>query len=124
MITLSQDVVLASGRSDDDVVIDWLRMSNDIIKSRDDFIDSGEGFTTLDLKLAEGFLVHFREDRNNNNRQSPKLFLITQEQINQCICLPRGRQVLNSIWHELTSGDYITTVFYVVRFGQGSTTRK
>ena len=28
-IMLSQDVVLASGRSDDDVVVDWLRMSTD-----------------------------------------------------------------------------------------------
>ena len=29
MITLSQDVVLASGRADDHVVVDWLRAATD-----------------------------------------------------------------------------------------------
>ena len=62
MITLPQDVVLASGRADDDVVVDWLRMSIDTFKSWSDFIDSGERCTTLDLKLAEGLLIHFRDD--------------------------------------------------------------
>ena len=54
MITLSQDVLLASGRPDDDVVVDWLCMSTDTTRSWIDLIDSGGGFTTLDLKLAEG----------------------------------------------------------------------
>ena len=48
MVTLSQDVVLASGRSDDHVVVDWLCASADTRFSWNDFIDSGEGFTTLD----------------------------------------------------------------------------
>ena len=77
----------------------------------DDFIDSGEGLTTLHLKLAEGLLAHFRDDRNNNKHHSQKRLLITQEQLNGCDRLPRGRQVLNSMWHELTSGVYTTTVF-------------
>ena len=90
MITRSQDVVLASGRSDDDVVADWLRVSTDTIQSWVDVIDSGEGLTTLDVKLAEGLLVHFRDGRNNNNHNSQKLFLISQEQINQCADCPEG----------------------------------
>ena len=104
-------MALASGRSDDHVVVDWLRASTDTRLSWNHFIDSGEGFTTLDLKLSEDLLAHFRDDRNNNNHQSQKLFLITQEQINGCDRLPRGRQVLNSIWHELTSGVCTTTIF-------------
>ena len=54
MITLSQDVVLASGRSDDHVVVDWLRMSTDTSRSRNCFIDSGDIFITLDLEFADG----------------------------------------------------------------------
>ena len=111
MITLSQDVVLASGRSDDHVVVDWLRTSTDITRSWNGFIDSGDGFITLDLKLAEGLLIHFRDDRHNKNHPSQKLFLITQGQLNGCDRLHRGGQVLNSIWHELTSGVYTTTIF-------------
>ena len=75
-------MVLASGRSDDHVVVDWLRMSTDTRLSWNDFIDSGEGFTTRDLKLAEGLLAHVRDDRNNNHHHSQQLFLITQEQLN------------------------------------------
>ena len=111
MITRSQDVVLASGRSDDDVVVGLLRMSTDITKPLMVLIDSGDGFTSLDLKLAEGLLVYFRDDTNNKNHKSQKLFLITQEQLRRCDRLPRGRQVLNSIWHELTSGVSTATIF-------------
>ena len=71
----------------------------------------GEGFITLDLKLADGLLAHFRDDRNNKNHHPQALFLITQEQLNGCDRLPRGRQVPNSRWHELTSGVYTTTIF-------------
>ena len=65
LITLSQDVVLASGRSDDDKVVEWLKWATDTRLSWNDFIDSGENFTTLDLKLAVGLIAHFRDDRNN-----------------------------------------------------------
>ena len=65
LITLSQDVVLASGRSDDHVVVEWLEWATDTRLSWNDFIDSGENCTTLDLKLAEGLIAHFRDDRNN-----------------------------------------------------------
>ena len=91
LITLSQDVVLASGRSDDNVAVDRLRMSTDTRLSWNNFIDSGEGFTTLDLKLDEGLIAHFRDDRNHTNHHSQKLFLLTQEQLNGCDRVPRGR---------------------------------
>ena len=45
-ITHSHDVVLAAGRSDDHVVVDWLRVSTDTRFSWNGFIDSGEAFTT------------------------------------------------------------------------------
>ena len=93
------------------MVVDWLRMSTDTRLSWNDFIDSGAGFATLDLKLAEGLLAHFRDDRNNNNHHSQHLFRFTQEQLNGYDRLSRGRQVLNSIWHELTSGVCTTTIF-------------
>ena len=67
LISLSQDVVLASGRYDDHVFVDWLGAATDTRCSWNDFIDSGENFTTLDLKLAEGLILHFRDDRNNKN---------------------------------------------------------
>ena len=88
-----------------------MKAATDTRLSWNDFIDSGENFITLDLKLAEGLLGHFRDDRNNKNLQSHKLFLLTQEQLCMSDHLPRGRQVLNSIWHELTSGVYTTTIF-------------
>ena len=124
LITLSQDVVLASGRSDDDKVVEWLRWATDTRYSWNDFIESGDTFTTLDLKLAEGLIAHFRDDRNNKNHHSQKLFLLTQEQLNGSDRLPRGRQVLNSIWHELTSGVYYYYYIYMVHFGQGPVTWK
>ena len=74
-------------------------------------VDSGHGFTTLDLKLAEGLLSHFRDIRNNKICAYQKLLLITQEQLSHCARLPRGRPVLTSIWHELTSGVYTAIVF-------------
>ena len=70
LITLSQDVVLASGRSDDDKVVEWLKWATDTRLSWNDFIDSGENLITLDLKLAEGLIAHFRDDRNNKIHQS------------------------------------------------------
>ena len=72
LITLSQDVVLASGRSDDDKVVEWLRWATDTRYSWNDFIESGDTFTTLDLKLAEGLTAHFRDDRNNKNHHPLK----------------------------------------------------
>ena len=57
LITLSQDDVLASGRSDDDKVVEWLKWATDTRLSWNDFIDSGEHFTPLDLKLAEGLIA-------------------------------------------------------------------
>ena len=103
------------------MVVDWLRMSTDTRLSWNDFIDSGDGFPTLDLKLSEGLIAHFRDDRNTKKHLSQKLFLLTQEQLNGCDRLPRGRQVLNSIWHELT---YLWGLYdhrlYMVHFGQSS----
>ena len=49
MIAFSQDVVLASGRSDDHVVVDLLRMSTGTARSWNDLIDFGDGFTALDF---------------------------------------------------------------------------
>ena len=74
LITLSQDVMVVSGRSDDDKVVEWLRWATDTRYSWNDFIESGDTFITLDLKLAEGLIAHFRDDRNNKNHHSQIFF--------------------------------------------------
>ena len=63
MILLKTNVVLASGRIDDDVVIAWLEEACDITRTWHDFLDSGDEFMTLDVKLATALTALFKDDK-------------------------------------------------------------
>ena len=58
---MKTNVVIASGRADDDVVTAWLASACDTTWSWDDF-ESGEEFMTLDVKLATALLAFFKDD--------------------------------------------------------------
>ena len=65
---------------------------------------------TLDVKLATALLAFFKDDKAHVTETSQITLLLVDEQIGATGKIARGRQVLNVLWHDLTSGIYITTV--------------
>ena len=110
LIDLKTNVAVASGRTDDDNVTAWLAEACDTTRSWDDFLDSGEEFMTLDVKLAIALLGFFKDDKAHAIETSQIMFLLIDEQMETTGKVARGRQVLNVLWHNLTSGIYTTTV--------------
>ena len=103
-------MVTASGLTDDDVVTAWLEEASDTARSRDVFLDFGDEFMTLDVKLATPLTAFFKDDKTNVNGTYQIMFLLIDEQMETTGKVARGRQVLNVLWHHLTSGIYTTTV--------------
>ena len=102
-------MVVASGRTDDDTVTAWLAESRDTTRSWDDCFESGEELMTLDVKLATALLAFFKDDKAHVTETSQRIFLLIDEQMDTTGKVARGRQVLNLLWHNLTSGIYVTT---------------
>ena len=65
---------------------------------------------TLDVQLAAALLAFFKDDKARATETSQIMFLLIDEQMGATGKDTRGRQVLNVLWHNLTSGIYITTV--------------
>ena len=65
---------------------------------------------TLDAKLATAFLALFKDDKAHSTGSSQIIWLLIDEHMGATGKVARGRQVLNVLWHNLTSGVYITTV--------------
>ena len=65
LISLKTNVVVASGRTDDDNVTAWLAESCDTTRSWDDFLESGEEFMTLDVKFATALLALLKDDKTH-----------------------------------------------------------
>ena len=81
LISLKSNVVLASRRTDDDVVIAWLDEVCDTTKTWDNFLNSGDEFMTLDLQLATAPTTFFKDDKTNVNETSQIMFLLVGEQM-------------------------------------------
>ena len=65
---------------------------------------------TLDVKLATALLAFFKDDQAHVTETSQIMFLLIDEHMETTGKVARGRQVLNALWHNLTSGIYTTTV--------------
>ena len=86
------------------------RAACDTTRSWDDFLESGEENLTLDVKLATALLAFFKDDKAHVIESSQIMCLLIDEQMETTGTVAIGRQVLNVLWHNLTSGIYITTV--------------
>ena len=65
---------------------------------------------TLDVKLAIALLAFFKDDKAHVTETSQRMLSLIDEQMGATGNVARGRQVLNVLWHNLTSGIYTTTV--------------
>ena len=88
-------MVIASGRTDDDVVTAWLAAACDTTRSWDDFLESGDEFMNLDVKLATAILALFKDDKVHVTETSQRMFLLIDEQMGATGKVARGRQVLD-----------------------------
>ena len=52
----------------------------------------------------------FKDDKTHVNETYQIMFLLIDEQMKATSRVARGRQVLNALWHDLTSDVYVTTV--------------
>ena len=104
-------VALASGRTDDYNVVRWVMIATDTRFSWDDFIWSGQGYETLDFKLGQALAEFFTDDKGKTGEQGQRIFLLASKQIQESGMIPRGRQMINLMWHDLSSGIYVSTVF-------------
>ena len=73
-------------------------------------MDSGDELMTLDVKLATALNAFFKDDKTHVNETFQIMLLLMDEQRKAADGVARGRQVLNVLWHDLTSGIYVTTV--------------
>ena len=110
LISFKTNVVIASGRTDDDVVIAWPEEACDTTRSWDTFSYSGDEFMTLDVKLATALTASFKNDETNVNDLSQIMSVPMDEQMKATGRAARGRQALDVLWHDLTSGIYFPAV--------------
>ena len=80
------------------------------MRTWDDVLESGDDFMTLDVKLAAALLAFFKDDKAHVTETSQRMFLLIDEQMGATGNAARWRQVLKTLWHDLTFGIYVPIV--------------
>ena len=60
--------------------------------------------------MATALLAFFKDDKAHVIETSQRMFLLIDELMGATGKVARGRQVLNTLWHDFSSGIYVTTV--------------
>ena len=71
---MKTNVAIVSGRTDDDDVTAWLAAACYTTRTWDDILESGDGFMTLDVKLATVILALFKDDKAHVTEASQRMF--------------------------------------------------
>ena len=73
---MKTNLVIASGRTDDDIVAAWLAVACDTMRTWDDDLESGDEFMTLDVQVATALLAFFKDDKGHVIETSQRMLLV------------------------------------------------